>query len=97
LLNQLLQEVGAPCPRQYSAAELDLKALSLDPPQLQLWFDDQEIRFGATVSTDGLRYLQTGARVHLCSDRLYRLLTSAAASFLAPPIESLQLLTPKAE
>jgi len=93
LLNQLLQEVSAHCPRRYLAAELDLKALSLDLPRLRLRLDDQEIRFGATTPTEGLRYLQTGALVHLCPDRLYRLLTSAAASFLAPPIESLESST----
>jgi hypothetical protein len=88
LLNQLLQEATAPCSRQYSVAELDLKALSLDPPRLRLRLDEQEIRFGGIAPTDGLRYLQTGAIVHLCPDRLYRLLNSAAASFLAPPLES---------
>lgn len=89
LINQLFQEATVHCPHQYPVSELDLKALSLDPPRLRLRLDDQEIRFGATAPTDGLRYVQTGARVHLCPDRLYRLLTSAAASFLAPPIESL--------
>ncbi|HPF59675.1 MAG TPA: hypothetical protein PK820_12915 [Candidatus Competibacteraceae bacterium] len=87
LLNQLLQEVTAHCPRQYSAAQLDLKALSLDPPRLRLRLNEQEIRFGAAAPMDGLRYLQTGDIVHLCPNRLYRLLTSAAASFLAPPIK----------
>ncbi|MCB1920058.1 MAG: hypothetical protein KDJ28_08790 [Candidatus Competibacteraceae bacterium] len=97
LINQLLQEATLHCPRRYLGRELDLKALSLDPPRLRLRFDSQEIRFGATAPTDGLRYVQTGAMVHLCPDRLYRLLTSAAASFLAPPIESWQSLAPKSQ
>lgn len=87
LLNQLLQEVATPCPLQYPIAGLDLKALQLDPPPLRLRLDDQEIYFGVTTPTDGLRYLQVGPIVHLCPDRLYRLLSSAAASFLAPPID----------
>lgn len=97
LINQLLREATLHCPRRYPGGELDLKALSLDPPWLRLRFDSQEIRFGATAPTDGLRYVQTGTMVHLCPDRLYRLLTSAAASFLAPPIESRQSLAPKSQ
>lgn len=97
LLNQLLQEVTAHCPRQYPAAQLDLKALSLDPPQLRLRLNGQEIRFGAAAPIDGLRYLQAGVIVHLCPNRLYRLLTSAAASFLAPPIKSAESPAPRTE
>lgn len=97
LLNQLLQEVATHCPLQYPVAGLDLKALHLDPPQLRLRLDDQEIYFGATTPTDGLRYLQAGAIVYLCPDRLYRLLSSAAASFLAPPIEPPESLKPGSE
>ncbi|MCP5159984.1 MAG: hypothetical protein H6974_02135 [Gammaproteobacteria bacterium] len=88
LLNQLLQEATAHCPRQYPVAEVDLKALSLNPPRLRLRLNDQEIRFGGIASVDGLRYVQTATMVHLCSERLYRLLSSAAASFLVPPIAS---------
>ncbi len=88
LLNPILNLAGAHCPLRYAVAELDLKSLQLDPPRLRLWLNDREIRFGATAPIDGRRYLQIGATVHLCSDGLYPLLTSAAASFRAPPIGS---------
>jgi hypothetical protein len=88
LLNRVLEIATVHCPLQYSAAELDLPMLRLEPPQLRLRLDDREIRFGSTTPTDGLRYLQIGAIVHLCPDRWYPLLTSAAASFLAPAMES---------
>ncbi|MCB1826399.1 MAG: hypothetical protein KDJ54_18215 [Candidatus Competibacteraceae bacterium] len=88
LLNSILNLAGVHCPLRYAVAELDLKALQLDPPRLRLWLNDREIRFGATTPTDGQRYLQIGATVSLCPDRLYSLLTSAAASFRAPPIGS---------
>ena len=88
LLNPILNLAGTHCPLRYAVAELDLKSLQLDPPRLRLWLNDREIRFGATAPTDGWRYLQIGASVHLCPDRLYPLLTSAAASFRAPPIGS---------
>lgn len=88
LLNPILNLAGAHCPLRYAVAELDLKSLQLDPPRLRLWLNDREIRFGTTAPTDGRRYLQIGTTVHLCPDRLYPLLTSAAASFRALPIES---------
>ncbi len=88
LLNPIVNLAGAHCPLQYAVAELDLKSLQLDPPRLRLWLNDREIRFGATAPTDGRRYLQIGATVSLCPDQLYSLLTSAAASFRAPPMDA---------
>lgn len=90
LINRVLEATTLRCPRQYPAADLDLPALHLDPSRIQLWLDNQDIHFGETTPTDGLRYLQTGATVYLCPDHLYRVLTSAAASFLAPPLETAQ-------
>ncbi|QQS53780.1 MAG: hypothetical protein IPM89_13110 [Candidatus Competibacteraceae bacterium] len=88
LLNPIVNLAGTHCSLRYPVAELNLKSLQLDPPRLRLWLNDREIRFGATAPTDGRRYLQIGATVSLCPDGLYPLLTSAAASFRAPPIES---------
>ncbi len=88
LLSPILNLAGVHCPLWYAVAEVDLKSLQLDPPRLRLWLNDREIRFGSTAPTDGRRYLQIGATVHLCPDRLYPLLTSAAVGFRAPPIES---------
>ena len=89
LLEPIQQLAATRCDLQYAAAALDPKVLQLEPPKLRLRLDDREIRFGATAPTDGQRYLQIGATVHLCPDKLYRLLTSAAESFLAPSIEAL--------
>ena len=87
LLTPILQLAGMRCPLRYAAAGLNLQALHLDPPRLRLWLNGREIRFGATAPTDGQRYLHIDAAVHLCPDRLYPLLTSAAGGFLAPSIE----------
>lgn len=89
LLAPILHLAEARCPLRYAVDGLDPKALWLDPPRLRLRLDHREIRFGATSPTDGLRYLQIGATVHLCPDSLYPLLTSVAGSFLAPSIETL--------
>lgn len=97
LINRVLEVAAVRCPLQYPAAELDRPALHLEPPRLRLRLDDREILFGATTPTDGLRYLQVGATVHLCPDRLYPLLTSAAAGFLTSAIESPEPPAPKAE
>lgn len=97
LIHRVLEVATVRCPLQYPATELDRPALHLEPPRLRLRLDDREIRFGATTPTDGLRYLQVGATVHLCPDRLYPLLTSAAAGFLTSAIEPLESPATKAE
>lgn len=87
LLMQRIVEVSAlRCPRHYPVAELDLAALELAEPLVLLRLNTQEVRFGA-VSAEGLRYVQVGATVALCPDRVYPLLTSAAASFLTATLE----------
>ena len=87
LIHPISQLAEARCAPSYPVADLDLPRLRLDPPRLRLWLNGQEIHFGDTAPTDGQRYLRVGATVHLCPDRWYPLLTSAAASFLAAPIE----------
>ena len=87
LINPILQLAQARCAPSYAVAGLDLPRLRLDPPRLRLWLNGQEIYFGDIAPTDGQRYLRIGATVHLCPDRWYPLLTSAAASFLTAPIE----------
>lgn len=94
LINPILNLAEVRCPLRYAAAGLEPKQLHLEPPRLRLWLNDREIRFGAITPTDGQRYLQIGATVHVCPDSLYPLLTSGAGSFLAPSIESLM---PKAK
>ncbi len=93
LIRPIPQLTEARCAPSYAVADLDLARLRLDPPRLRLWLNGQEIHFGDTAPTDGRRYLRVGGTVHLCPDRWYSLLTSAAASFLTAPIESSMLNT----
>ena len=88
LIRPIPQLAEARCAPSYAVADLDLPRLRLDPPRLRLWLNGQEIHFGNTAPTDGQRYLRVGETVHLCPDRWYPLLTSAAAGFRAAPIES---------
>jgi len=88
LINPILHLAEARCPLRYPVSAVDLRALQLEPPRLRLWLNDQEIHFGQTAPTDGHRYLRRADQVYLCPDRLYPLLTSSAAGFLAPVIES---------
>ncbi|MFZ4792020.1 MAG: hypothetical protein ACOYMW_14200 [Candidatus Competibacteraceae bacterium] len=90
LINPILQLAVARCPVRYAAGEVDLKMLQLEPPRLRLWLNDREIRFGAAAPTDDRRYLLTASMVYLCPDRWYPLLSSSAAGFLVPIIESLK-------
>jgi hypothetical protein len=95
LIRPIPQLAEARCAPSYAVAELDLPRLRLDPPRLRLWLNGQEIHFGDTAPTDGQRYLRVGKTVHLCPDRWYPLLTSAAGSFLAAPIEPWLLNPPR--
>ena len=88
LIRPILQLAEARCAPSYAVAELNLSRLRLEPPRLRLWLNGREIHFGDSAPTDGQRYLRVGATVYLCPDRWYPLLTSAAASYLAAPIES---------
>lgn len=97
LINRVLEMAALRCPRRYPVTELDPSALHLDPPSLRLRLNDQEIAFGATAPVDGLRYLRVGATVHLCPDRGYPLLNSAAAGFLAPTLDASLSPTREAE
>ena len=87
LIRPIPQLAEARCAPSYAVADLELPRLRLDPPRLRLWLNGQEIHFGDTAPTDSQRYLRVGGTVHLCPDRWYPLLTSAAASFLAAPID----------
>lgn len=89
LLDPILRLPQARCPLSYAADGVNLATLQLDPPQLRLFLEDREVRFGTTAPTDGQRYLQIGQVVYLCPDTIYPLLTSAAESFIAPSIENL--------
>lgn len=89
LLAQILHFPQVHCPLSYSATGLDLARLGLDPPQLRLRLNGQEVHFGMTAPTDGQRYLRIGKMIYLCPDTLYPLLTSGAGSFIAPPVETL--------
>lgn len=94
LMNPILELAELRCPQRYAAAGLDLRQLGLDPPRLRLRVNGQEIRFGNVVPMDSQRYMQVSATVHLCSDSVYPLLSSAAASFLTPVIEKLEKAAP---
>ena len=88
LMNPILNLAEARCPLRYPVVAVNLHALQLDPPRLRLWLNDREIHFGNTAPTDGRRYLRLADQVYLCPDLIYPLLTSSAAGFLAPVIES---------
>ena len=87
LIHPIPQLAEARCAPSYAVADLDLSRLRLDPPRLRLRLNGQEIHFGDTAPTDGQRYLRVGGTVHLCPDRWYPLLTSAAGSFLTKPLD----------
>jgi hypothetical protein len=59
---------------RYRASELDLARLKLDPPLLQIRFNDTVVGLGDTESLEGRRYVLNGDVVHLVTDSLATLL-----------------------
>ena len=78
----LLRLLEAASTRHYPAADLDLKALGLDPPQATLTIDDVAIRFGNTEPLENNRYALVDGTVHLISDQYQHLMNSDWANFV---------------
>ncbi len=67
-VDNLLRMIAATPRRSYTAAEVDLKQLELDPAPVTVHFDDLAIKVGGTDPLEGLRYVQVGDRVALIPD-----------------------------
>ncbi len=53
---------------QYPAAEMDMEALELSPPQWTIKLNDIELHFGGKEPIEDRRYIQVGDQVMLASD-----------------------------
>ncbi|HSH29107.1 MAG TPA: hypothetical protein VK971_04290 [Thiohalobacter sp.] len=98
--NILLGLLNQPSQRQYPLAEIDSAEIGLDPPRLELHYDDAELRLGGTEPLQGLRYVQYGATVHLIEDRVPNLLTASATDLVSRRLlpedaELMQLVLPE--
>ncbi len=54
----------------YPAASFDLATVGLSEPQIQLWFNETEIRLGKRNPLQQQRYAQIGDRVHMITDKV---------------------------
>lgn len=78
--------------RSYAVGELDLAKLKLAPPETVVRMDGTEFGFGATDPLQGLRYVRSGERVHLITDRYQQILQGQRAQ-----LASRKLLPPDAD
>ena len=67
-----------PFAHSFDLSEADLKKLDLDPPQVRVRFDDEEIALGGTDTLTKLRYVQHNGRIALLEKADYELLNSDA-------------------
>lgn len=81
-VNTLLALARAETGRSYAADALDLATMGLEPPQASALLDDVRFDVGITDPIDGLRYVMTGANVHLVADRFQHLLNARYTNFV---------------
>ena len=74
-ITRLLHIARLPSLYSFPAADLDLEAFGLQPPNYQLQLDEQIIRFGGIDPASGLRYIQLDQQIHLISDGYTHYLT----------------------
>jgi len=68
--------------RSYSAAELDLGQLQLDPPYATAILNDTAIEFGNLDPLQGLRYVRIADQVHLIPDLYLQLIEASYTQFV---------------
>jgi len=96
-VDNLLRMTAATPRRSYTAADLDLQQLGLDPAPITVRFDDTAIGVGGTDPLEGLRYVRVGERVALIPDEFYNTLqgqrTQLASRRLLPEGADITALT----
>ncbi|MEX0732315.1 MAG: DUF4340 domain-containing protein [Aquisalimonadaceae bacterium] len=88
-VRQILEAAIAQSSVSYPMEDLEPERLGLDPPRARLQLNEQVLLYGGTEPIDGLRYIQTGNRIHLVRDTIGPLLEGPWWNFidrrLVPP------------
>jgi hypothetical protein len=61
--------------------DVEPQNVGLQPPRLQLQFDDSELAFGDASVPAGLRYVRVGERIYLVDDLAYRIASLPAQHY----------------
>ena len=81
-VNTLLRLAEQKAVRSYSAADLELGQLRLDPPYATVILNDTAIEFGNLEPLEGLRYVRVAEQVHLISDLYLQLVEASYTQFV---------------
>lgn len=76
-VDMLLGLASAEAARSYSASDLDLAQLGLEPAELQVRFNNIPIAIGGIAPLDNLRYVKTNGHVHLINDSYHNILSGS--------------------
>lgn len=81
-VQQVLKTAAARSTASYSLQEIEPARLGLDPPRARLEMDGQVLLYGGAEALDGLRYIQSGNRIHLVRDTVGPLLEGPWWNFI---------------
>lgn len=86
LLDNLLEIANTTSHSSYNASEMNLDQLQLTRPALRLQLNQTSLSFGTTDALRGYRYVLTGARVHLITDRFSHLFRGKPTALISPSL-----------
>jgi hypothetical protein len=81
-VNSLLRLAEQKAVRSYSASELELSQLQLEPPYATVFLNDTAVEFGNLEPIEGLRYVRVADRVHLIPDIYIQLIELSYTQFV---------------
>jgi len=81
-MNALLRLAEEKAVRSYSASELELSQLQLEPPYATIFLNDTAVEFGNLEPIEGLRYVRVADRVHLIPDIYIQLIELSYTQFV---------------
>lgn len=81
-VDTLLQLAAAESVTRFPATDAELTQYGLDQPQLSVWLDGQEIRFGANHPLNAQHYVWHGGTVHLIAAHHFRVASSSVNDWL---------------
>lgn len=84
IIDNLLEIVNTTSHSSYPVSGINLEQLQLTTPRLTIHFNNTSLSFGNTDALRGYRYVLTGDRVHLITDRFTHLIRGKLTALVNP-------------
>lgn len=84
-MQKMFETLAAPLGEKYSLSEVDLKTLSLNPPNLRVLLDEEALDFGRLAATTQMHYVKYQDSVYLASPFLQVRFSQSPQQFLMQP------------